>query len=348
MQLKSQEDKLDKLKELKYDENCQYCMNNVFVKDAIETKKVYQSQKEDYEQLNDRYETLKEDVDKLYVQVQEFNEVLRDQNAAMQIDAKIGAIKLAAEKIGNKIREAKAVILQLEADIVLSVQEQENKVKNRETQNKIAQLNEDLKITESSLVSIEKDTTAATVSLRLAENEVKKCNASIDKVKSLESTVKLYQAYMKAVHRDGVPHRLISNTIPQIQDEVNNILSQLVEFNIVFQSDDKNINAYIAYGEENYWPLELTSGMEKFVSSLAIRVALINVSALPRPNFIAIDEGFGALDKTNLNSMIMLFDYLKTQFKFSMIVSHIESMRDVVDRIIEITKTNGRSRIDHQ
>ena len=47
--------------------------------------------------------------------------------------------------------------------------------------------------------------------------------------------------------------------------------------------------------------LELTSGMEKFISSLAIRVALINVSNLPRPNFLAIDEGFGTLDSENLN-----------------------------------------------
>jgi DNA repair exonuclease SbcCD ATPase subunit len=87
--------------------------------------------------------------------------------------------------------------------------------------------------------------------------------------------------------------------------------------------------------------------MEKFIASLAIRVALINVSALPRPNFIAIDEGFGALDRQNLNSMVMLFDYLKTQFKFSMIISHIESMRDVVDSIIDITKSGTKSKIVH-
>jgi DNA repair exonuclease SbcCD ATPase subunit len=141
-------------------------------------------------------------------------------------------------------------------------------------------------------------------------------------------------------------HRLIANTIPQIEDEINNILSQLVDFAVVLHADDKNINAYIAYDEDNFWPLELTSGMEKFVASLAIRTSLINVSTLPRPNFVAIDEGFGALDQTNLSSMVMLFDYLKTQFKFIMIISHIDSMRDVVDHHIEINKVNGRSKIE--
>jgi DNA repair exonuclease SbcCD ATPase subunit len=62
---------------------------------------------------------------------------------------------------------------------------------------------------------------------------------------------------------------------------------------------------------------------------------------------MAIDEGFGALDKSNLSSMAMLFDYLKTQFKFIMIISHIDSMRDIVDSHIEVNKVSGRSNVKH-
>jgi DNA repair exonuclease SbcCD ATPase subunit len=110
-------------------------------------------------------------------------------------------------------------------------------------------------------------------------------------------------------------------------------------------TDGKNINAYIVYDDDNYWPLELTSGMEKFISSLAIRTSLINVSNLPRPNFLAIDEGFGVLDSDNLNSMYMLFDYLKSQFGFILCISHIDAMRDIVDKLVEIKKVNGYSEI---
>ena len=120
-----------------------------------------------------------------------------------------------------------------------------------------------------------------------------------------------------------------------------------MDFTILLQTDGKNINAFIVYDEDNYWPLELTSGMEKFVSSLAIRTSLINVSNLPRPNFLAIDEGFGVLDSDNLNSMYMLFDYLKTQFGFIMCISHIDAMRDIVDKLIEIKKTSGYSKIQY-
>jgi DNA repair exonuclease SbcCD ATPase subunit len=110
-------------------------------------------------------------------------------------------------------------------------------------------------------------------------------------------------------------------------------------------TDGKNINSYIAYGDSEYWPLELTSGMEKFISSIAIRTALINVSNLPRPNFIAIDEGFGSLDTDNFNSLYLLFDYLKTQFDFIITISHIDKTRDMVDYIIDINKIKGFSSI---
>ena len=91
---------------------------------------------------------------------------------------------------------------------------------------------------------------------------------------------------------------MISKALPVIENEVNNILSQVVDFGVVMDVDGKSINAKIVYDDQE-WPLEMSSGMEKFVSGLAIRVALINVCNLPRPNFLVIDEWFGTLDSYN-------------------------------------------------
>ena len=135
--------------------------------------------------------------------------------------------------------------------------------------------------------------------------------------------------------------------MPKIESEINNVLNQVVDFNMVLQSDGKNINGYIIYDEDNFWPLELTSGMERFISSLAIRIALINVSALPRPNFIAIDEGFGTLDSEHISALINLFEYFRIKFDFSIIISHVDSMRDMVNSLITVDKLNGFSKIYH-
>jgi DNA repair exonuclease SbcCD ATPase subunit len=135
--------------------------------------------------------------------------------------------------------------------------------------------------------------------------------------------------------------------LPVIESEVNNILSQMVDFGIILGVDveDKDIYGKIVYSEDEVWPIELISGMERFIVNVAIRVALIGVSSLPRPNFLVIDEGFGSLDSENVNNLYQLFDYLKTQFDFILIVSHLDYIKDMVDSSIEITKEKGFSKV---
>ena len=166
----------------------------------------------------------------------------------------------------------------------------------------------------------------------------------INEVKDLEHKNKLYEYYLNALSKDGVSLELIEKAIPAIEGEINNILGQIVDFGMELELEGKNINANLVYGDSK-WSLELCSGMERFISGLAIRIALINVCNLPRPNFLVIDEGFGTLDNENLTSLYMLFSYLKTQFDFVMIISHIDSMRDVVDTLMEIKKVNGFSQV---
>lgn len=176
------------------------------------------------------------------------------------------------------------------------------------------------------------------------KNQKDTLEEKITEVKKLEEQSKLYEYYLNALSKDGVSYELIEKALPMIEGEVNNILAQIVEFGMQLEMDGKNINAFLVYGD-NRWSLEMCSGMERFISGLAIRVALINVCNLPRPNFLVIDEGFGTLDSENLQSLFMLFTYLKTQFDFVMIISHIDSMRDVVDGLIEIKKINGFSHV---
>ena len=51
------------------------------------------------------------------------------------------------------------------------------------------------------------------------------------------------------------------------------------------------------------------------------------------------------MDSDNINSVYNLFQYLKTQFQFALIVSHVDSMRDAVDTLLEITKDTEFSKI---
>lgn len=78
----------------------------------------------------------------------------------------------------------------------------------------------------------------------------------------------------------------------------------------------------------------MASGFEKFICSIAIRVAMMNISLLPKSNFIAIDEGFGALDAENLAGINVLFDYLKTDFDIVLVISHIDLLKNEIEDLI--------------
>lgn len=165
-------------------------------------------------------------------------------------------------------------------------------------------------------------------------------------VEELELTFEAYSVYMEAVGRDGIPYEMIAKTIPEIESSVNNILSQIVDFSVSLEVDGKNINGKISYNFDRIWPLENSSGMERFVSSIAIRIALMNASNLPKSNFFVADEGFGSLDAEHIHVMQVLFNILKTQFDFVFVISHLDNMRDMVDNIIEIKKEDGYSYIN--
>lgn len=340
-------EKMEKLNDLEYDENCSFCMNNVFVKDAIATKASIEEDKKSAQDLVDKLNVVKDKITELTPSVNEKENYNKLQIQLQSKENLKSSIESDLHQIDSKYHQATAKLSEVNYKIEEYYKKEAAIKDNKEIKAVINNLNEEADELREALSILNDDILKCHSNLIVSEQSKIKAEESIKKLKEYEQQYKFYQYYLEAVNRDGVPYDLITTAVPYIEQEINNILSQLVEFQLMLEMDGKNINCYIVYDQDNFWPIELTSGMEKFISSLAIRTALINVSSLPRPNFLAIDEGFGVLDSDNLNSMFNLFDYLKTQFSFMLVISHIDSMRDVVDHLIEITKVNGSSKINY-
>ena len=338
-------DKIRKLGDLEYDPDCEYCMNNVFVKDARETKKLLEDDKLQSAKLiskkNDLDSKIKDysDVDKKKEQYDKC-EILFE-----QLNDDLVSIETNRDHLGEKLVYIDEKNVTVEENIKKYYKQEKDVVHNNKVKQDIAKQEVELDMTTTYLKSADKNVKDTEIELKISENKKEEIIKIMDEVQELEEKHVAYKYYLEAVKRDGVPYELISKALPAIENEVNNILSQLVDFTMTFEMDGKNINNYIVYDTDNTWPLDLSSGMERFISSLAIRVGLINVSNLPRGNFLAIDEGWGTMDSENLNSVYNLFQYLKTQFQFTLIVSHIDTMRDAVDTLLEIKKENGYSSV---
>jgi len=343
--LESNREKLSHLKQHEYDPNCKFCMNNVFVKDALETKSKVEEQEDKLTELGNKHQSLIQQASYI-ADVEEQWDSLVELKSKYQ-KAIVIKEKTIAELNGFETQKQlyDTQLEQVNADIQKYHDNEDTIKRNKQIESVIEGLNKTKGEIESEVKSLNKQISDLNSSITQIQSFIDNVKDKMDEVKELEEKSRLYTYYIDSVKRDGVPYELISKAMPVIENEINNILAQVVDFSIVMDIDGKSINAKIVY-EDQEWPLEMCSGMEKFVSGLAIRVALINICNLPRPNFLVIDEGFGTLDANNLSSLFMMMQYLKTQFDFIWMISHLEQMRDIVDGLIEIKKIDGFSKID--
>ncbi len=347
IELNNEHRRLDNHKDYEYDENCEYCVKNSQTiinirKDAdINISRITTEKKDEelhrniilekieklnnIEELWSNYISLKENISKLEKSIDTQN-----------------TTKIENERVIDRLT---VELSNVEKNIELYY-EHENSIKiNSDLKEEINELKSELSVLKDEIKENEQLLLDINAKISSLINEKEFIVNQINKIKKLEENKITLDFYLDAVKRDGLPYELITTTLPFIESAVNNILSQIVDFTMIMSVDDKNINAMLDYDGQQ-WPLELCSGMERFISGLAIRVALMNICNLPRPQFLVIDEGLGSLDHDNLQSIYMMFDYLKTQFDFIILISHLETSRDIVDNLIDIKKEKGFSNIN--
>ena len=149
--------------------------------------------------------------------------------------------------------------------------------------------------------------------------------------------------YLQAVSRDGIPAQILRKRLPVINYKINSILQNVVNFKIeLYVKPNGDIVDFYYFNEDksDALPLALGSGSQKFIGSVAIRDALHYISCMVKPSFCIIDEGFGTLDDEKSSDIINVLNYLKTKYKNVIIITHKSVIKDGVDHIISVQKTN--------
>ena len=337
----------DDLDKFKYDEDCEFCIKNgkEQITEQNEIKLQLSKLDNEYNTINDLLNK-KSDILIQLSNAQEKKEELerfRDELSQIQHDAvKVGG-KIDSNKA--KFEHLKSQINDIESKIKKYYKLEEKIERNKENNKKITDISQQISDINLEKITIDTKYKKVLSMLSVAKNQKENIEQDIQNLVEVEQKILDYDLYLMALSKDGIPYELIAKAIPAIEREVNNVLENMnAGFHLELEMKDKMIDAFICYGETK-WNLELSSGMERFVSSLAIRIGLINVSTLPRPNFIIVDEGFGALDSDNIANMEGAFNYLKTQFDFVMIITHLDTIKDYMDSLIPIQVNNEISQV---
>jgi len=332
-----------------FDPECGFCIQNnqKTVQTVDRLQKTIAEQKKRRETIHPQVETLRELMANYADVVEDYGTFVTTNRELFEIDRRLLSDKAQISECKSRVTTNRADLKEVDLDIKKYYKSIDVIEKNAEIDEKIENLEQLQSELEDTIKVCETKLRGLHGKLQVEKARKEKILKQIADMEDLEQTITAYQYYIEAVKRDGVPYELISKIIPFIEAEVNNILSQITDFTVELDVDGKNINGRISYGDDRSWPLEMSSGMERFISSLAIRVALITVSNLPKPNFLIIDEGLGTLSSENLMSMNQLFSILKSQFDFITIISHLEAVRDMVENLMEITVNDGYSKINY-
>ena len=162
-----------------------------------------------------------------------------------------------------------------------------------------------------------------------------------NELNNLREEYSAYDLYMRCMHSNGIAYDIIKKKLPVINEEVAKVLANIVEFEVFFNDDGKRLNIFIKHPNHDARPLEMGSGAEKTIAAMAIRLALLSVSNLPKGDIFILDEPGTALDPENLQGFVSILDIIKSYFNTVLLISHMDALKDIVDMTIDIEKRNG-------
>ena len=152
--------------------------------------------------------------------------------------------------------------------------------------------------------------------------------------------------FMRCMHSNGIAYDIIKKKIPVINQEVAKMLANIVDFEVFFESNGNKFDIFIKHSLHDERPIEMGSGEEKTVAAMAIRLALLSVSSLPKGDIFILDEPGTALDEENMEGFIRILELIKVYFKNVLLISHLDSLKDCVDTQVVIEKKAGYARVN--
>ena len=160
-------------------------------------------------------------------------------------------------------------------------------------------------------------------------------------METMRDSFAAYDLYMRCMHTNGISLDVIKKKLPVINEEISKVLANVVDFEVFFESEGNKLDIFIKHPKYEARPIEMGSGAEKTIAAMAIRLALLSVSSLPKGSIFILDEPATALDAENMEGFVRILDMVKSYYQTVLLISHVDSLKDIADMTIEIDKVGG-------
>jgi len=283
------------------------------------------------------------DPDRLISQINSYHKIVDEKNDLsnrittydLKIEKNYSALKdlmVGVEEIQSKISEYELNKHAIENLEKLSTKLEKLKFKQNDSEVKLAECNEEILDFYKVIGSL--------------EQKIENLKEQRQSYRDLEEEFSAYDLYMRAMHANGIAFDVIRRKLPVINEEIAKILANIVDFDVFFEDNGKRLDIFIKHDQFDPRPLEMGSGAEKTLSAMAIRLALLSVSNLPKSDIFILDEPGTALDEDNMQGFIDILSIIRSYFKTVLLISHLDSLKDCVDMQIVIDKKNGYASVN--
>lgn len=295
-------------------------------------------------------ELAKEDAEKqirtLGESIVKLNEYEKLQKNKIFLDSSISELRLKKEKNKNDIPILNSRIDSLEKQQKEYYENEEWMLKLEDLERQKVRIQNHVEIAKRQLSECDDRTVELTMKKGVETQKIANLEEQKQELINLREEYNAYDLFLKAMHSNGIVYDIVKRRLPIINQHMSDILSNIVNFEVFFEDDGKKLDIYIKHPKYDPRPLELGSGAEKSIASIAIRLALIKTSNLPTGDIFILDEPATALDEENMEGFIKILEMVKTQFKTVIIISHLEVLKDIVDKQITIEKIDGFANVN--
>tara|TARA_Y100000389_G_C17470562_1_gene530177 strand:+ start:7344 stop:11888 length:4545 start_codon:yes stop_codon:yes gene_type:complete len=214
-------------------------------------------------------------------------------------------------------------------------------LKNRQILKQRKRIEEEMSVLNLKIIEIEVELKVYNKIKAINQDKFNRYNELLKVNKIIDSKFEYYDKLIFIL--DKFREMTLSSVIPVLETYVNRLISSVnSKLKICCSVQDGGLFKFTANNGQFVIPLEKTSGFEKSMISICIRLAFVMLTLKNNSmgGELLIDEAFVNCDKTHITRIPIFLNSLLSNFESIILVSHIEYIKDSVDNTIEITNFN--------
>jgi DNA repair exonuclease SbcCD ATPase subunit/predicted phosphodiesterase len=314
-----------------------------FIKDAYDAKMqipLYEDCIDNDKQEHDKVAKDIEgyDLSKINSQLSKYEQILQKKS---DTEKKILKLQFEVEKLSNDIAKTNGDISSIEIQIEQYKKNNELFAKIDELKTKMSNAQGELNSLNIGFVKLDKQIKDIYICIGSTKNKIETLENEKKELEDYRNQFAAYDYFMRCMHSNGISYEIIKKKLPFINAEITKVLSNIVEFEVYFEDDGARLNVFIKHPKYEPRPIEMGSGAEKTIAAMAIRLSLLQVSNLPKCNFMVMDEPGTALDSENMDGFVRILEMAKSYYDVVLLISHMDALKDIVDTVITIDKKDG-------